>query len=1065
MMQNQVDNDRSFALETAWQRYAQLKTKASEVFQLYQNLRLQAIAFSLLAILLVVIASTDNDWFTPLIAKGLTGSLVLIPIVALVTFAISRKFQQGEYWQVLNAGAEEIRKEIYLYRTLLLGQGSRHQWLNERVTAIQCQVMESIGGNFVLKPYTGTIPPEQPNSDSGFADLLADDYLYYRLEAQQQTFTEELTLLETTRTNLKIGIFLLGGISALLPVLSLNYSIWVAFTLALATALTLWWELCRLDERINQGNQLILALNLIRDRWQSLTPQEHTGNEFFQLVLATEKVLWSQHNLTLVQMRQAVAQLQNPSRDLLVEILDKPVAEEINRALLPKLPIKPQTEIEAETETETETLTAEVEVIPETTVTVEKVQPLQEEPEKAVKKGLPHAFVVMPFGKKPGRDGVVVDFDSVYQDLIKPALEEAGFESFRADEEEMSGDILTDMFQELLLADLVLTDLSIDNANVFYELGVRHALRKRGLVHIQCGRTYLPYDIFNVRTLPYHCDENGRPHPQFLEKDKQAIIKTARATWESDENRIHSPIFQLLNGLCEPDRKALKTPLATGYWQEYKKWQERIHIAERQKRIGDVLLLTEEVTNPLIKCEAIAEAGKSLKNLGNWALALKEYRQGLKIESNNSEFRREEAFHLGKLKQFDEAIIKLEALLLDEPDNIGALSCLADVYKEVWCSEWADIKDDEQKRLKNAYESAHLLKKSIETYLKAYRLNQTHYYSGINALIWLALLEHLLEQFETDSDSEEDALKQQLPLLKGSIQFGLESTIKKNEYDALAFVALGDLAVCTALDPKRVTRAYKKALALLWNNKFALETSLTKLQLLEALKFRSDYVKAGIVVLEEELHRITRKEEVLASSTDTDPSRVILFSGHMIDSADRPKPRFPANMEDEARQKINEAIDKLSTDYDCLGIVPGISCGGDILFIEACLQRSIKVEIFLPFEPAEFIANSVSFAGDNWVKRFYAILNHPNVTINLQLERLGKVPAGDNVYERNNRWVLYSTLMYGIDKVRLVVLWNGKGGDSLGGTGDMVQQVRQFGGVVEHLDTTKFDYWKNLNNG
>jgi len=1057
-MTNQVDSDHSFALETAWQRYAQLKTKASEVFQLYQNLRLQAIAFSLLAILLVVIASTDNDWLTPLMAKGLTGSLVLIPIVALVTFAISRKFQQGEYWQVLNAGAEEIRKEIYLYRTLLLGQGGRHQWLNERITAIQCQVIESIGGNFVLKPYTGTIPPEQPNGDSGFADLLADDYLYYRLEAQQQALAEELTKLQATRTNLKTGIFLLGGISALLPVLSLNYSIWVAFTLALATALTLWWELCRLDERINQGNQLILALNLIRDRWQSLTPQEHTGNEFFQLVLATEKVLWSQHNLTLVQMRQAVGQLQNPSRDLLVEILDKPVPEEINRALLPKLQTKPQAE------TETETLTAEVEVIPETTVIVEKVQPPQEEPEKPVKKGLPHAFVVMPFGKKQGRGGVLIDFNSIYQDLIKPALEEAGFESFRADEESMSGDILTDMFQELLLADLVLTDLSIDNANVFYELGVRHALRKRGLVHIQCGRAYLPYDIFNVRTLPYHCDENGCPDPQYLEKDKQAIIKTTRATWESDENRIHSPIFQLLTGLCEPDRKALRTPLATGYWQEYKKWQERIHIAERQKRIGDVLLLTEEVTNPLIKCEAIAEAGKSLKNLGNWALALKEYRQGLKIESSNSEFRREEAFHLGKLKQFDEAIVKLEALLLDEPHNIGALSCLADVYKEVWCSEWADIKDDEQRRLKTAYESAHLLKKSIETYLKAYRLNQTHYYSGINALIWLSLLEHLLQQFETDSDPEEDALKQQLPLLKGSIQFGLESTIKKNEYDALAFVALGDLAVCTALDPKRVTRAYKKALALLWNNKFALETSLTKLNLLEALKFRSDYVKAGIVVLEEELHRITRKEEVLASSTDTDPSLVILFSGHMIDSPSRPKPRFPANMEDEARQKINEALDKLSTDSDCLGIVPGIACGGDILFIEACLQRNIKVEIFLPFDPAEFIVNSVSFAGDNWVKRFYAILNHPNVTINLQLERLGKVPAGDNPYERNNRWALYSTLMYGIEKVRLVVLWNGKGGDAPGGTGDMVQQVRQFGGVVEHLDTTKFDYWKKINN-
>src|SRR5512147_53725 len=137
----------------------------------------------------------------------------------------------------------------------------------------------------------------------------------------------------------------------------------------------------------------------------------------------------------------------------------------------------------------------------------------------------PHAFVIMPFGKKKGGDGSLYDFNAIYSQLIKPALEAAGFEAFRADEEEASGDILTDMFQELLLADLAIADLSIDNANVFYELGIRHAFRKRGVVHIQAGRAYMPFDIFNVRTLPYHCDENGCPDPSHLEKDKAALIK------------------------------------------------------------------------------------------------------------------------------------------------------------------------------------------------------------------------------------------------------------------------------------------------------------------------------------------------------------------------------------------------------------------------------------------------------------------------------------------------------------------------------------------------------------
>src|SRR6266540_7518202 len=92
----------------------------------------------------------------------------------------------------------------------------------------------------------------------------------------------------------------------------------------------------------------------------------------------------------------------------------------------------------------------------------------------------PHAFVIMPFGKKKGADGAIYDFNAIYSQLIKPSLEMAGFEAFRADEETTSGDILTDMFQELLLADLCLADMSIDNANVFYEIGIRHAFRKRG---------------------------------------------------------------------------------------------------------------------------------------------------------------------------------------------------------------------------------------------------------------------------------------------------------------------------------------------------------------------------------------------------------------------------------------------------------------------------------------------------------------------------------------------------------------------------------------------------------
>jgi hypothetical protein len=52
-------------------------------------------------------------------------------------------------------------------------------------------------------------------------------------------------------------------------------------------------------------------------------------------------------------------------------------------------------------------------------------------------------------------------------------------EAFRADVKQRAGNIHSDMFQELLLADLVVAELSVDNPNAWYELGVRHAIRAR----------------------------------------------------------------------------------------------------------------------------------------------------------------------------------------------------------------------------------------------------------------------------------------------------------------------------------------------------------------------------------------------------------------------------------------------------------------------------------------------------------------------------------------------------------------------------------------------------------
>ena len=88
-----------------------------------------------------------------------------------------------------------------------------------------------------------------------------------------------------------------------------------------------------------------------------------------------------------------------------------------------------------------------------------------------------HVFIVMPFGIK-----VNINFNKIYQDLIKPALLDVGLEPFRADEEILPGDLRADMFQELLMADLVV------DGQVVIELKVADALTD---VHIAQVLNYL----------------------------------------------------------------------------------------------------------------------------------------------------------------------------------------------------------------------------------------------------------------------------------------------------------------------------------------------------------------------------------------------------------------------------------------------------------------------------------------------------------------------------------------------------------------------------------------------
>lgn len=161
----------------------------------------------------------------------------------------------------------------------------------------------------------------------------------------------------------------------------------------------------------------------------------------------------------------------------------------------------------------------------------------------------PLCFVLMPFGKKLGAAGTVINFDAVYKELIAPAISEAGLEPLRADEEMTGGIIHKPMFERLILCEYAVADLTTANANVFYELGVRHAVRQWSTVLLFTeGSTQLPFDVAPLRALPYRLSPEGKPAD--LHVVKHALVERLN---EAKSANIDSPIFQLVEGFPEVD--------------------------------------------------------------------------------------------------------------------------------------------------------------------------------------------------------------------------------------------------------------------------------------------------------------------------------------------------------------------------------------------------------------------------------------------------------------------------------------------------------------------------------
>jgi tetratricopeptide (TPR) repeat protein len=343
-------------------------------------------------------------------------------------------------------------------------------------------------------------------------------------------------------------------------------------------------------------------------------------------------------------------------------------------------------------------------------------------------------FVDMPFGKKTDpASGVEIDFDAIYEQAIKPAIFDADLDALRGDEERTGGIVHAPMFARLLLSEYVVADLTLANANVFYELGIRHAAKPFTTVPIFATVHPLPFDVSLVRSIPYSLD-HGKLSPESAANLRTAIHQRLDAAIQGAAVS-DSPLFQLI-----PDYPGVDLPHeVTEAFQERVKHEEEFRktlTAARAKpndaeRKAALLAVQASLGNIKTAIPAVlVDLLLSYRDVSAWDEMVQLCDAFPDSLQSNVMVRQQWALALNRRNQpgdRDRALDILSKLLKASGPGPETLGILGRVHK------------DQYKELKAAGSimAAAALDQAIEAYTRGFEADPRDYFPGVNAVTLL----------------------------------------------------------------------------------------------------------------------------------------------------------------------------------------------------------------------------------------------------------------------------------------------------------------------------------------
>jgi hypothetical protein len=681
----------------------------------------------------------------------------------------------------------------------------------------------------------------------------------------------------------------------------------------------------------------------------------------------------------------------------------------------------------------------------------------------------PHVFVAMPFDVKEVQAAVAaslsvaatpavsVDFDEVYDLLYKPALTKAGCVPFRADKEQAAGDIRTDMYFELVTADIIVADISVLNANVFYELGIRHGVAPRGVFMVDGGWGRLRvFDIAPDRKFSYNGklfltkkEKRDADWQQRMDAEVAQLATCLRDAIGADEQTIGSPVYKELPGLKPADWSEVKTARAKYFGDIFADWESRVKVAALNGWAGDILTLADDAPTRFHRTQLLWKAAEALRGMKRFVAALAVLDDLLALDGKHHGALTQRGLVLGRLGRVNDAKVHMHNVAKVYEGDTEAQGILGRVYKDLWRMEWKEGATVEERQTQAVAASDNLVS-AVQSYETAAR-QKFDYYNGVNVVSAVKLLEHLGEATgDLPAECEVAHFDELVSFVRYAALTKFDCAAPDDEERVWAKATLAELEL-VAGDEKRARTLYREAAHSPSATHFSVSSMLEQVQLFESLGFRPDAVAPVAEVLR------ARREKLAQRAGETNESgrrfdKVAVASGHMTDAPDRVAKgraeRFPESKVGAVREKVAAQLDKWGVGAGDLAVCGGAR-GADLIFGELCADRGAEVWLFLALPEGEFIEESVRSPGTDWAERLYALKGRDSVKTFFQQERLKSPPKGASVFARNNLWMINTARVEADEPKNIygLLVWDEQPtGDGPGGTSDFASRVKRLGG-------------------